>query len=106
MSCISSKTRAAVSSPKSTPTHRVVDEVLFSEYPEVLSIEQVCQALALSPNTVRAMIYQHQMPATKLGGKWRVLRGDLVSLFSGRFEGCAGECADLHLCGQECEMRD
>ena len=55
---------------------------LFMTYPEVLNIQQVSELLALSPNTVRAMIYQKQLPAKKLGGKWRVLRTDVAQLFS------------------------
>jgi excisionase family DNA binding protein len=62
------------------------DDVIFAAYPEVLDIRQVSDALALSPNTVRAMIYQGELPATKLGGKWRILRFDVAELFVSRFE--------------------
>jgi excisionase family DNA binding protein len=50
---------------------------LFLSYPEAMSVEQVSDALGVCPNTVRAMIYQHQIPAKKIGAKWRVLRSEL-----------------------------
>jgi excisionase family DNA binding protein len=50
---------------------------LFAECPEVMNIMQVSQVLGVCPNTVRAMIYQHQIPAKKIGSKWHVLRSDL-----------------------------
>jgi excisionase family DNA binding protein len=64
----------AVASPESA--------TLFAAYPEVVNIQQVSEMLALSPNTVRALIYQKQLPAKKLGGKWRILRLDVAQLFS------------------------
>jgi excisionase family DNA binding protein len=50
---------------------------LFLSYPEAMSVDQVSEALGVCANTVRAMIYQHQIPAKKVGAKWRVLRTEL-----------------------------
>jgi excisionase family DNA binding protein len=60
--------------------HRgTVEAELFGEYPEVMNITQVSQALGVCTNTVRAMIYQHQIPAKKIGSKWHILRADLAA---------------------------
>jgi excisionase family DNA binding protein len=50
---------------------------LFGSYPELMGIEQVAGALGVCANTVRAMIYKHQIPAKKIGKKWYILRSDL-----------------------------
>jgi excisionase family DNA binding protein len=50
---------------------------LFSAYPEVMSIGQVSEALGVCPNSVRKLIYEHELPAKKVNYKWRVLRQDL-----------------------------
>jgi excisionase family DNA binding protein len=50
---------------------------LFLSYPEAMSVDQVAEALGVCPNTVRAMIRQQQIPAKKIGAKWRVLRSEL-----------------------------
>jgi excisionase family DNA binding protein len=54
-----------------------IEVELFADYPEVMNITQVSQALSVCSNTVRAMIYQHQIPAKKIGSKWHILRADL-----------------------------
>jgi excisionase family DNA binding protein len=50
---------------------------MFLSYPEAMSVEEVSDALGVCPNTVRAMIRQRQIPAKKIGAKWRVLRSEL-----------------------------
>jgi excisionase family DNA binding protein len=61
--------------PEQEPNDTAVE--LFSEYPEVMNIAQVARALSICTNSVRAMIYQHQIPAKKIRNTWRILRSDL-----------------------------
>jgi excisionase family DNA binding protein len=74
-------TTAATKADAHNAEHRINCEdchrTLFSKYPEVMSIEQVSEALGVCPNSVRKLIYEHELPAKKVNYKWRVLRQDL-----------------------------
>lgn len=74
---IPSKLKQTALPPKASPMRHGLHEVLFSSYPEVLGVEAVADILGIHPNSVRALIKQHQIPAKKVGMKWAVLREDL-----------------------------
>ncbi|MDR1183798.1 MAG: helix-turn-helix domain-containing protein [Coriobacteriales bacterium] len=52
-------------------------EKLFSDYPEVMSVRQVAEALCVHPNYVREMLLQNIIKGKKVGYKWRILRCEL-----------------------------
>lgn len=50
---------------------------MFSEYPDVVSIDQVCQMLHLSKRTVYTLIQTGQLPAKKIGRIYRIRKTDV-----------------------------
>lgn len=43
----------------------------------LLTIKEVAEKLRLTPYTVRRFIKEGKLPATKVGGQWRVREADL-----------------------------
>lgn len=50
---------------------------MFSEYPDVVNIDQVCQMLHLSKRTVYSLIQTGQLPAKKIGRIYRIRKTDV-----------------------------
>lgn len=50
----------------------------LSEYPDFLTVEQVCTILQMHENTVRSLLNQGIIPGKKLSRKWVVSREALV----------------------------
>lgn len=50
---------------------------MFSEYPDVVSIDQVCEMLHLSKRTVYSLIQTGQLPAKKIGRIYRIRKTDV-----------------------------
>ena len=50
---------------------------MFSEYPDVVSIDHVCQMLHLSKRTVYSLIQTGQLPAKKIGRIYRIRKTDV-----------------------------
>lgn len=43
------------------------------------SIQSACEALELSDNTVKGLIYDKKLKAYKIGRQWRITREDLIN---------------------------
>lgn len=51
----------------------------LSEYPDVLTVEQVASVLQLSCNTIRSMLVRRELPGKKIGQPWRIQKEDLLA---------------------------
>jgi excisionase family DNA binding protein len=48
---------------------------------ELLTIKDVAGELNTSDKTVRSLIKNNELPAAKVGGEWRIAKGDLTTFF-------------------------
>lgn len=51
----------------------------LSEYPDILTVDQVASILQLSHNTVRSMLLRQEIRGKKVGQPWRVQKEDLLA---------------------------
>ena len=51
---------------------------MFENYPDVISINDVCQMLHLSKRTVYSLIHTGQLPAKKIGRIYRIRKADVT----------------------------
>lgn len=57
---------------------------LIDSYPEVLTPSEAAVLLRTSPSTVGRLIRRRAVPATKVGGRWRLLKSALLDLLDER----------------------
>lgn len=57
-------------------------DVLEGQTPDLVSTEEAAELLGLHPNTVKKMIHDGRLPATKPGAgrNWKIARGDVLRL--------------------------
>jgi len=72
------ETEAGNNSSVASMPARAYKQELFAAFPEIMNVEQVSKALAISPNTVRTLLIRNIIPGKKVGCKWRVLRLELI----------------------------
>lgn len=48
---------------------------------ELLTIADVKKELNVSDKVVRRLIKNNELPAAKIGGEWRIAKGDLTTYF-------------------------
>lgn len=48
---------------------------------DLLTIGTVAKELNVSDKTVRRLISTNELPAAKIGGEWRIAKGDLTTFF-------------------------
>ena len=57
---------------------------LIDSYPEVLTPSEAAVLLRTSPSTVGRLIRRRAVPATKVGGRWRLLKSALLDVLDDR----------------------
>ncbi len=67
----------STAAPAPAPHH--ARAVRLACLPEILSVEDVAEALGVTPGAVRAMIARGEIPAAKLGRCWRIRRVALLA---------------------------
>ena len=65
----------------------------FSELPSVLNLREAAALMRMHTNTVRTLVLQGKLPASKVGRGWRFLSSDLIEVIRDgyRRDGCARE---------------
>ncbi|MBM3500173.1 MAG: helix-turn-helix domain-containing protein [Armatimonadetes bacterium] len=49
---------------------------------DILTTKEAAAYLRTTPDTIRRLLRQRRMPAMKLGGAWRLRKGDLDEMFT------------------------
>lgn len=58
--------------------YRMIHTLSPEEIPAVVGSKQVAQLLNLNPQTVKIWAHDGKLPATKIGGKWKFRREDIL----------------------------
>jgi len=76
-------TQEKISRSERKPRTRDVSLKRLNEYPEIMTLEQVCEYLQISQRTIYRMIDKEQLPGLKrIGGNWRCIREKLRAWLS------------------------
>jgi excisionase family DNA binding protein len=54
---------------------------------ELMTVEETCRYLKVTPRTLYRYLRGHQIPAFKLGKEWRFVRSDLEQWIRNRTQG-------------------
>lgn len=54
--------------------------MLLENYPDILSAKEVCKILHVSPHTLYRLIKNHELPARKIGGKYKIRKDSLLKI--------------------------
>ena len=52
--------------------------MMFKQYPDILTVEEVCEALRMGYNAVNELLNEGKLRAYKNGRVWRIPRDSLV----------------------------
>lgn len=55
---------------------------MLENYPDILSSKEVCQLLKISLHTLYNLIKTGELPARKIGGKYKIAKKSLIDLIS------------------------
>lgn len=53
---------------------------MLESYPDILSTKETCEILQISPNTLYRLIKTCELPARKIGGKYKIRKDKLLKL--------------------------
>lgn len=73
--------RLQVAQPLVEPV-RYAQEPL-SDYPDVLTVNDVAKILGMAKQTVRGLCSRHELPSIRIGRRWYVPKAHLIELLSG-----------------------
>jgi excisionase family DNA binding protein len=59
---------------------------MFTEYPEILTLQQAADMLQISERTIQRMLKKGEIPGTQIGGQWRFDREQLRALVRGEWK--------------------
>jgi excisionase family DNA binding protein len=59
------------------------------DFPALVTIPEIARALKLHKVTVRRLLGEKQLPGVKVGGHWRMRRGDLLNILQPSSESAA-----------------
>lgn len=51
---------------------------MFEKYHDILSTKEVCQLLRISMRTLYKLIESGELPARKIGGKYKITKNNLI----------------------------
>ena len=66
--------------------------VMLRKYPDVMNIEQMCDALKVSTKTGYKLLHEGKIPAMKIGRSYRIPKAHLFTY--------------LQICGQHCQAKN
>jgi len=66
--------------------------VMLRKYPDVMNIEQMCDALRISTKTGYKLLHEGKIPAMKIGRSYRIPKAHLFTY--------------LQICGQHCRAEN
>lgn len=55
---------------------------MFENHPDILSTKDVCKILHISPHTLYKLIKSKELPARKIGGKYKIRKDNLLKLLN------------------------
>ena len=55
----------------------------FSEYGDLLNVEDLCEITGQSENTIRALCRRGQLPAVQIGRRWYVPKNRFIDMIEG-----------------------
>ncbi len=58
-------------------TYQITD--VFSEYPDVVSVEQLQEMLKTSRHTAYALVRTGEIPSIKIGGAFKILKKNVIA---------------------------
>lgn len=53
---------------------------MLNNYPEILTTKDVCTILHISPHTLYKLIQNKELPARKIGGKYKICKENVLKL--------------------------
>lgn len=53
---------------------------MLKSYPEILTTKEVCTILHTSPHTLYKLIKNNELPARKIGGKYKIRKDSVLKL--------------------------
>ncbi len=53
---------------------------MLETYPDIISAKEACEILHISPNTLYRLIKTCELPARKIGGKYKIRKDNLLKL--------------------------
>ena len=65
-----------------TRRNRAVENTMFNDYPDVLSAEQLCEALNISLATVYILLREGRIHSLKVGRAYRIPKFSLIDFLS------------------------
>lgn len=77
---------------KPTIHQRDAYRVMLRKYPDVMNIEQMCDALRISTKTGYKLLHEGKIPAMKIGRSYRIPKAHLFTY--------------LQICGQHCRAEN
>ena len=94
------KTRGSYKMPRSVQqsisskgfNQRDAYRVMLRKYPDVMNIEQMCDALKVSTKTGYKLLHEGKIPAMKIGRSYRIPKAHLFTY--------------LQICGQHCQAKN
>ena len=57
------------------------------DYPEILTLKQCQEILQIGKNLMLFLVHNEEIPAFRVGTKWRVRKSDLKQYIESRIEG-------------------
>ena len=73
-------------------TPQAAYRVMLRKYPDVMNIEQMCDALRISTKTGYKLLHEGKIPAMKIGRSYRIPKAHLFTY--------------LQICGQHCRAEN
>lgn len=53
---------------------------MLNNYPDILSSKEACEILKISMHTLYALIRNKDLPARKIGGKYKITKKSIINL--------------------------
>ena len=71
------------------------NEPMFSQYPDVLTVKQLQEALNVGRSTAYKLVQSGEIPSFKIGTAMRIPKNELISYLHGQLESCYNAiCSD------------
>lgn len=51
---------------------------MFNEYPDIMSVDQLCEAFQIGKNTAYELLNSGQIKGIKMGNIWKIPRQNLI----------------------------
>jgi excisionase family DNA binding protein len=62
------------------------EELMSTEYPEILTLQQAAVMLQISERTIQRMLKNGEIPGSRIGGQWRFDRDQLRAMVRGEWK--------------------